>query len=47
MNSIFLDDLNDAFCKTHPQKVCIRPAHAAFSGVSAVALLNKALSMLR
>ena len=31
-NSILLDELNDAFCKTHPQlaqKICTRSAHAA------------------
>ena len=45
-----LDELNDAFCKTHPwlaQKVCTRSAHAAVSEVSAGALLNKALNMRR
>ena len=45
-----LDELNDAFCKTHPwlaQKVCTRSAHAAVSEVCAGALLNKALSMRR
>ena len=49
-NSILLDELNDAFCKTHPwlaQKVCTRSAHAAVSEVCAGALLNKALSMRR
>ena len=45
-----LDELNDAFCKTHPwlaQKVCTRSAHAAVSEVSAGALLKKALNMHR
>ena len=46
-NRTLLDELNDAFCQTHPwlaQKVTTRSAHAAVSKVSADALLAKALS---
>ena len=49
-NSTLLDELNDAFCKTHPwlaQKICTRSVHAAVNEVSAGALLNKALSKRR
>ena len=49
-NGILLDELNDAFCKTHPwlaQEICTRSAHAAVSEVWAGALLNKALIMHR
>ena len=49
-NRTLLDELNDAFCKTHPwlaQKVTTRSAHAAVSKVSADALLAKALNIRR
>ena len=41
-NMTLLDELNDAFCQTHPwlaEKVTTRSAHAAVSKVSADALL--------
>ena len=46
-NRTLLDELNDAFCQTHPwlaQKVTTRSAHAAVSKVSADA---KALNIRR
>ena len=49
-NRTLLDELNDAFCKTHPwlaQKVTTRSAHAAVSKISADALLAKALNIRR
>ena len=49
-NRTLLDELNDAFCQTHPwlaQKVTTRSAHAAVSKVSADALLAKALNIRR
>ena len=49
-NSTLLDELNDAFCKTHPwlaQEICTRSAHAAVNEASAGASLNMAQSMRR
>ena len=49
-NRTLLDELNDAFCQTHPclaQKVTTRSAHPAVSKVSADALLAKALNIRR